>query len=211
MEPFVTVTATAAPFPRANIDTDAIIPVVFMRGPTKDMSPGLFDLWRRDAAGNANPDFVLNQPRYRDAAILVAGPNFGCGSSREAAVWALTYSGIRCVISSSFGDIFYENAFKNGLLAARVSESDAEALLAQLHTAPSPVLTVDLETRTIRRPGGAPIGFAIAENRRQAMMQGRDEIGTSLSFEPQLARFQTQDRSRRPWIYQPGSSKIRTE
>jgi 3-isopropylmalate/(R)-2-methylmalate dehydratase small subunit len=201
VEPFVTVTAVAAPLPRANIDTDAIIPVVWLRSSTKDMSKGLFELWRRDASGRENPDFVLNKPRFRNAAILVAGANFGCGSSREAAVWALTYSGIRCVIAPSFGDIFYENAFKNGLLAAIVSEPEAQVLLEDLERAPDPTLTVDLGNRRILRDGDSHLPFSIAENRRVAMMEGRDEIGTSLSFEARLREFQTRDRQCRPWVY----------
>lgn len=205
MEPFSTVTAVAAPFPQPNIDTDAIIPVTRMRGLDKDMSEGLFDLWRRDRDGRDNPDFVLNQPRYRDARIIVAAANFGCGSSREAAVWALTYSGIRCVIAPSFGDIFYENAFKNGLLAAIVEESHADDLLKYVASR-SCRLTVNLVQKTIERADCSAIPFAISDSHRQAMLDGRDEIDTSLTYEPALAAFQARDRQRRPWVYALGDA-----
>lgn len=201
MEPFVCLTAEAAPFPRANIDTDAIIPTTFMRAPSKDVSAGLFYHWRYDENGAERPEYVLNQPRYSVARIIVGGPNFGCGSSRESAVWAFMYSGIRCVISPSFGDIFYENSFKNGLLAAIVTESEGEALLAYLETAAEPVLTVDLRSCEIRRAGEAPIEFKIPESRREALMHGLDEVSQSLTFSPALTEYRDADRLRRPWVY----------
>lgn len=201
MEPFSIVTAVAAPFPRTNIDTDAIIPVTRMRGVSKDMSDGLFDLWRRDPDGRDNLDFVLNQPKYRNARIIVAAANFGCGSSREAAVWALTYSGIRCVIAPSFGDIFYENAFKNGLLAAIVTESQTDDLLKYLESQDC-ILTVNLASKMITRDQYPAIPFTISDSHRRAMMEGHDEIDTSLTYEPALTAFQERDRQRRPWVYE---------
>lgn len=201
MEPFVSITAKAAPFPRTNIDTDAIIPTTFMRAPSKDVSRGLFYHWRYDEKGDERPEYVLNQPRYRDAKIIVGGPNFGCGSSRESAVWAFTYSGFKCVISSSFGDIFYENSFKNGLLAAIVSDDDGEVLLDYLQSAADPLLTVDLRTCEIRRIGETSIKFTIPESRRDALLKGLDEISLSLTFEPNLAKYRASDRLRRPWVY----------
>lgn len=206
MKPFISVTAVAAPIPDANVDTDAIIPVTFLRGATKDVSSGLFDLMRRGSDGKPSADFSLNQPRYRDAELIVAGPNFGCGSSREAAVWALTYSGFRCVIAPSFGEIFYENAFKNGLLAAIVDTDASRALLTFVATASEPVLTVDLWDCKIRYGDGAAMGFSIADGRRDALMQGLDEIGVSLSYSRQLAEFQDRDRKARPWIYAAGAA-----
>lgn len=197
----MSITAKAAPFPRANIDTDAIIPVTFLRAPSKDVSRGLFYHWRYDEKGDERPEYILNQLRYRDANIIVGGPNFGCGSSRESAVWAFTYSGIKCVISSSFGDIFYENSFKNGLLAAIVSEDDAQELLDDLQSALDPLLTVDLRTCEIRRTGKASINFTIPTSRRDALMKGLDEISLSLTFEPNLTEYKASDRLRRPWVY----------
>lgn len=201
MQPFISVTERAAPFPRANIDTDAIIPVIYMRGATKDVSKGLFGLWRHDAAGNPRPDFVLNQPRYRSAKIIVAGANFGCGSSREAAVWALTYSGFRCVIAPSFGEIFYGNALKNGLLPAVVSDDAAAHLLDYAQSAADPLLTVDLGAQKIRMPGGGAVPLVIAEARKSDLLAGRDEIESSLMFADRLAEFQSRDRMERPWLY----------
>lgn len=201
MEPFVSIFERAAPFPRANIDTDAIIPVIYMRGTTKNVSHGLFGLWRRDIHGNEKPDFVLNQPRYAGAKILVAGPNFGCGSSREAAVWALTYSGIRCIIAPSFGEIFYENAIRNGLLPALVSETEAADLLDYIQNATEPRLTVDLNAQLIRGSDHCLVSFNIPENRKQALLAGHDEIALSLMRADELASFQIADRAARPWIY----------
>lgn len=201
MEPFVSVQEIAAPLRRSNVDTDAIIPVIFMRGSTKDVSHGLFGLWRREADGQERADFVLNLPQFRDARILVTGPNFGCGSSREAAVWALTYAGFRCVIAPSFGDIFYENALRNGLLPAIVGEADVEKISAYLDHAVNPSLLVDLPGQLISWPDGSSIPFAIPEIRKEALIAGLDEIDATLQRVDELSSFRARDALARPWIY----------
>ena len=212
MERFDRLTGIAAPLLQENINTDAIIPVPWIVNFGRDFGHGLFGNWRYDADEREKPDFILNQPPYREAKILLAGRNFGCGSSREEAVWALLDFGIRCVIAPSFGDIFFENSFKNGLLPVALAPEAVAALARMIAEAPSPVLTVDLEACTVGAPGGPPLSFAIQEGRRRNLLLGLDEIGQTLTHGADIDRFQAADRHRRPWIYAargPGQGSAR--
>jgi len=201
MEKLTRVEGVAASFRKANIDTDAIIPAPWLRSVTFDPGKGLFAEWRYDADGKEKPDFILNQEPFRRSRIIVGGINFGCGSSRENAVWALVRFGIRCVIAPSFGDIFAENSFKNGLLPLVLPEQEVDALHAHLATANDPTLTVDLEKCVIELPDGRTIGFSVPPTRRTALLEGLDEIGQSLKHDDAIRAFQERDRAARPWIY----------
>jgi 3-isopropylmalate/(R)-2-methylmalate dehydratase small subunit len=201
MEKFDRLTGIAASLLLENINTDAIIPVPWIVNFGRDFGHGLFGGWRYDAAEREKPDFVLNQPPYREARILLAGRNFGCGSSREEAVWALLGFGIRCVIAPSFGDIFFENSFKNGLLPVVLEPDGVAALARAIDEAPSPVLTVDLEACTVGAPRGPELPFTIQEGRRRNLLLGLDEVGQTLTHGADIDRFQAADRVRRPWIY----------
>ncbi len=201
MEKFTRVSGIAAPFPKANIDTDAIIPAQWLRSVSADLGKGLFGGWRYDVEGKERPDFILNQSPYRRAKIIVGGPNFGCGSSREGAVWALLRFGIRSVVAPSFGDIFFENAFKSGLLPVTLPESQVAELLEFLQTTNDPSLAVDLERCIVEMPHGVTFPFAIPHARRTALLEGLDEIGQTLRHDAAITAFQAHDREVRPWIY----------
>lgn len=202
MQKFTSVTGTAAPLIKSNIDTDVIIPAKRLVGYQRDeLGAFAFEAWRFLDGGGDNPDFVLNSPRYRGAPILVTGSNFGCGSSRESAVWALAGIGIRCIIAPSFGDIFYNNTFQNGVLAITLPQADVDAIGAELEAAATPETTVDLRQQSITLPSGRVMPFAIDAERREALLEGRDEIGMTLARESEIATFQTLDRAVRPWIY----------
>lgn len=201
MEPFVRLTAVAAPLDVPNVDTDRIIPARFLREPR---GPGyarlLFHDVRFTPDGAERGDFVLNQPAYRDARILVAAENFGCGSSREMAVWALSAYGIRAVIAPSLGDIFSENCAKNGLLPVTLPVEAVAALRRQLHEHPGAHLTVDLEAQTITAPDGAKHVFEIDAFRKAMLRSGRDEITLTLGYESALAAFEARRRREVPWL-----------
>ena len=201
MERFTKLTGVAVPLMRANIDTDVIIPIDRMIGhDRKDLGRFAFEALRYLDRKEENPDFVLN--RRRGAKILIAGPNFGCGSSREGAVWALWEYGIRCVIAPSFGDIFFNNCFKNGLLPIVLPAARVEELARQVAAAPEPaLLTVDLERRVIQTADGGEVAFEVAAAEREALLAGLDPIGMTLTRERDIAAFQARDRERRPWIY----------
>jgi 3-isopropylmalate/(R)-2-methylmalate dehydratase small subunit len=200
--PFSNFTGIAAPLPLANVNTDAIIPAAFLRSTKADLAAGLFARWRFDEAGNEVPEFVLNRPACRGATILLAGPNFGCGSSREAAAWALVRSGFRCVAAPSFADIFYENAFRNGLLAAIVSPEDLARAAETAESAQAGALfSVDLPAATLTGPDGRVVPFAVPDFRRDALLRGDDEIATTLRFVDDIADFVARDRLARPWIH----------
>jgi len=201
MEKFTRVSGVAAPFPQANIDTDAIIPAQWLRSVSADLGKGLFGGWRYDGQGRERPDFILNQSRYREAKIIVGGPNFGCGSSREGAVWALQGFGIRCVVAPSFSDIFFENSFKNGLLPVALPEAQIRELLKFLETTNDPSLVVDLESCVVETPQGRRFPFVIPPARRTALLEGLDEIGQTLRHETAIAAFQARDREARRWIH----------
>ena len=204
MEKFVKLTGVAAPLMRPNVDTDVIIPIRRLvmedRG---QIGAYAFEPWRYLDDGSDNPDFVWNDPAYRGAPILIAGRNFGCGSSREGAVWALWQSGVRVVIASDFGDIFFNNCFKNGLLAIVLAAETVDALAAQTAAGR---FTVDLEALRLTAPDGAEIAFEVDPLQRDALLQGLDEIAMTLRRGDAIAAFQATDRERRPWIYQIGAA-----
>jgi 3-isopropylmalate/(R)-2-methylmalate dehydratase small subunit len=200
MQPFTTIRATAAPLPLDNIDTDAITPSAAGKSTSVDLGAMLFNNSRYHLDGTENAQFVLNQPKYRYSQILVAGRNFGCGSSRERAVWALQKFGIRCVIAPSFADIFYDNAFQNGLLPVTLAAPEWEALLESLGPTDATV-TVDLVECYVQGPTGPRLTFTVPPERRVALLEGLDEIDVMLRLESDSEAFERQDRNRRPWIY----------
>jgi 3-isopropylmalate/(R)-2-methylmalate dehydratase small subunit len=204
MDKVTVVEGVAAHFRQPNIDTDAIISAPYQRSLKHNPGDGLFANWRYDLDGRENPDFILNRPPYRDSRILVGGANFGCGSSREFAVWAIKGFGIGCVIAESFGDIFYENSFKNGILPITLSAQQIAALHDHLERSNDPTLTVDLTICEIRLPNGENIPFAIPASRRNALLQGLDEIGQTLSNEADIASFDRDLQAEQPWIYNVG-------
>jgi 3-isopropylmalate/(R)-2-methylmalate dehydratase small subunit len=201
MEKFTTLTAIACPLGLSNVDTDQLLPARFLKIARAAGLGGylLHDL-RRDEAGHERPDFPLNKPQWRDARILVAGRNFGGGSSREAAVYAIVDSGIRCVIAPSFGDIFSQNAVKNGLLAAVVSEKDASEISAAIAGDPRAPVMVDLEGRTIGL-AGSTYAFLVDSAARQRLLNGWDDLDLTRSFGRQIADFRSDDCSRNAWKY----------
>ncbi|AOB30507.1 hypothetical protein AKI39_07070 [Bordetella sp. H567] len=197
-----------AVMPMADINTDAIIPSVWLRTATADMGKGLFGGYRYDEQGRERPDFVLNREPYRHARILLADENFGCGSSREAAVWALAQFGIGCVLAPSFADIFYENAFRNGLVAAIIEPRSYQALRAAAQAcedaAPgrgAPLCRVDLATATVTGPDGAVHTFTIPASRAQALMRGDDEIAMTLSHLPAIEAHYERMRAEAGWLF----------
>jgi 3-isopropylmalate/(R)-2-methylmalate dehydratase small subunit len=206
VEKFTRLTGVAVPLMQPNIDTDAITPGRFL---TMTMAAGkasfgasLFADWRFDSNDEPKPDFVLNDPAYDGAAILVAGDNFGCGSSREHAVWGLAAYGIRCVIAPSFGEIFYNNCFVNGLLPVSFAGEQVQAIADQLSAGiGGRSMTIDLEAQKITRPDGSELAFEIDAARREALLEGLDAIGMTLKLADEIAAFQAEDRERRPWIY----------
>ena len=202
MDAFIRHVGTAAALMRENIDTDAIISAqVMVGGQVSEPGKVLFTRWRYRLDGSENGEFVLNQSRFRAATILVSAANFGCGSSREHAVWALTDYGIRCVIAPSFGEIFYDNAFQNGLLLASVAAGDSERVAAALEQAEAPVLEVDLEQRLITLPGGTTVAFDVPDERRQSLLRGLDELDLLLNRSDRQMAWASADRDNRPWIY----------
>jgi 3-isopropylmalate/(R)-2-methylmalate dehydratase small subunit len=205
MRKFEVITAVAAPLLRANVDTDAIIPSREMKSVSKTgLADGLFAGWRYTTIGGRepNPHFVLNQPAYRPAQILMAGENFGCGSSREHAVWALYEYGIRAVIAPSFAPIFYGNCVGNGIVPARLAEAAIARLAAAVAQDPSSNrLTVDLHARTVSLPGLGSFAFEIDAQSRQLLLQGLDPIDLTLSKRTLIEAFVSRDRIARPWIY----------
>ena len=195
-------TGAAAPLMRINVDTEVIIPINRLIGHKRgELGRFCFEPWRYTGDGTENPEFVLNQARYRDAKILVAGDNFGCGSSREHAVWSLAEFGFRCIIAPSFGDIFYWNCFQNGVLPIRLPEEQVKEIAAEIEAAEKPLVTVDLEAQTITTPSGLNIVFATDPERRDALLEGIDEIGMTLKLDTQIRAHRRQDRENRPWIY----------
>ena len=202
MEKFTKLTGVAAPMDVINVDTDQIIPKLHLRTIKRTgLGKVLFDELRFNLDGTEKPGFILNQAPYRDAQILVAGDNFGCGSSREHAPWALLDFGIRCVISSSFADIFYNNCFKNGILPIAVSADELGALMADASDRENPVLTVDLQAQQITRPNGATVRFAIDEFRRECLLDGLDDIGLTMQKVDRIDAFEARQREQQPWLY----------
>ena len=200
MDKFIKLTGVAAPLPIVNIDTDMIIPKDYLKTIKRTgLAKGLFAEMRLNEDGTENPDFVLNKPAYRNAQILVAGDNFGCGSSREHAPWALLDFGIRCVISTSFADIFYNNCFKNGILPIKVSQEELDKLMDDAERGANATLTVDLEAMEIRGPDGGVITFDLDEFKRHCLLNGLDDIGLTLEKAPSIDRFEKQNAESRPW------------
>jgi 3-isopropylmalate/(R)-2-methylmalate dehydratase small subunit len=207
VEPFSRLTAVAAPIDWANVDTDRIIPARFLRKPQgPELAAYLFHDVRFDAQGAPRPEFVLNQPAYRDARILVAAPNFACGSSREAAVWTLMAAGIRAVIAPSFGDIFASNAVKNGLLPVVLPPPVVAGILERLHAAPGSRMAVDLHAQTVGGADGATHGFSIDPFPRYCLLNGLDELGYTLGFAAQIADFERRYERERPYTAEPAPS-----
>ncbi|MBO9766429.1 MULTISPECIES: 3-isopropylmalate dehydratase small subunit [Xanthomonas] len=211
MTPFTQHTGLVAPLDRANVDTDQIIPKQFLKSIKRTgFGPNLFDEWRyldigepgRDNSTRPlNPEFVLNFPRYQGASVLLARENFGCGSSREHAPWALDEYGFRTVIAPSFADIFYNNSFKNGLLPIVLAEAQVDALFEQCLATEGYQLTVDLAAQCVRRPDGVEYGFDIDAFRKHCLLNGLDDIGLTLQDADAIGRFEQGHRARQPWLF----------
>ena len=200
MDKFTTLTAVAAPMPIVNVDTDMIIPKQYLKTIKRTgLGTGLFAEMRYRDDGSENPDFVLNRPAYRKASILVAGDNFGCGSSREHAPWALKDFGITCVISTSFADIFYNNCFQNGILPIVVSTEDLEKLLDDASRGANATLTVDLDSQEIRGPDGGTVTFDIDPYRKHCLLNGLDGIGLTMQKGAEIDAFESRNQAERPW------------
>ncbi|WP_374472030.1 3-isopropylmalate dehydratase small subunit [Phenylobacterium sp.] len=200
MEAFIRLDAKAAPLPLANIDTDQIIPKQFLKTVEREgLGRGLFYDFRFDEAGKEKPDFVLNRPEYRGAGVLVAGDNFGCGSSREHAPWALMDFGIRCVISTSFADIFYNNCFQNGLLPVVLKAEEVQQLLDEARGG-NHVVSVDLEAQTVTSPSGAVFRFEIDAQRKEKMLKGLDAIGETLQRAQAIDVYEMKRALAQPWL-----------
>jgi len=203
MEPLREVEGTAAPLMRANVDTDVIIPMGrLLRAARDELGRYAFEPLRYREDGSENPDFVLNQPAFRDAPILLGGRNFGCGSSREMAVWAIKGMGIRCVIAPSFGTIFQNNCFQNSVLPIELPEETVEAMAAEAREGGANArFTVDLAANHITCPSGRTIAFEVMAARREALLEGLDDIGMTMRRADAIATFQARDRTARPWIH----------
>ena len=194
-------TGLVAPLDRANVDTDQIIPKQFLKRIERTgFGQFLFFDWRYLSDGQPNPSFILNEPRFQGASILIADKNFGCGSSREHAPWALLDFGIRCVIAPSFADIFYNNCFKNGILPIALPQADVDKLMDDAERGANAVISVDLEKQEIRGPDGGCIKFDIDPFRKQCLLNGWDDIGLTLRHEKDISSFESQRRLSQPWV-----------
>jgi 3-isopropylmalate/(R)-2-methylmalate dehydratase small subunit len=201
MRKFTTLTGVAAPLPMINIDTDKIIPKQYLKTIERSgLGKGLFDEMRYHGDGSENAEFILNQPAYRQAKILITGDNFGCGSSREHAPWALLDFGISCIIAEDFADIFYNNCFKNGVLPIRLDAATIEQLMADAQNGANAVFTIDLENQTISRPDGHSVAFEIDPFRKHCLLNGLDDIGLTLEKAPAIDRFEHRQRVSQPWL-----------
>jgi len=211
MKPFTTLVGIVVPLDRANVDTDQIIPKQFLKSIRRTgFGENLFDAWRFLDEGSMgqtpnerkiNRQFVLNQPRYQGASVLLARANFGCGSSREHAVWALDEYGIRCVIAPSFADIFFNNCFKNGLLPIVLDEKIVNKMFAEIDKNPGYAVTIDLPSQTVQLPDGSRIAFAIEANRKECLINGLDEIGMTLQSADVIRAYESKQRAWRPWLF----------
>jgi len=201
MDKFDKLTGVAAPMDMINIDTDKIIPKLHLRTIKRTgLGSVLFEEMRFEPDGSEKPDFILNKPPYRDSKIIVAGDNFGCGSSREHAPWALLDFGIRCVISTSFADIFYNNCFKNGILPIRVTKDQLDALMADASDTENPELTVDLVNMQISRPNGVTVPFELDAFRRECLLGGLDDIGLTMQKGNKIDSFEAKQKDSQPWL-----------
>ena len=202
IEKYDTLKAVAIPLDRGNVDTDAIIPARFLKTIKRTgLGEGLFYAWRFDELGKEVPEFVLNKAPYRGGKILVTGENFGCGSSREHAVWSLMDFGIRVVIAPSFGDIFYNNGLKNGLLPVRLAAGEVRGLIGRLEDSPGCEISVDLPSQKVTGPGGAVYPFDIGSFPKECLLKGLDEIALTLKHEPDIARYERERKARSPWLF----------
>lgn len=218
MEPFRVLNAVVAPLDRANIDTDAIIPKQFLKSIQRaGFGPNLFDEWRYMDKGEPgkscqgrpiNPDFILNQPRYKEAKILLARDNFGCGSSREHAPWALLDYGFRVIIAPSFADIFFNNCFKNGILPVVLDNKTVEKLLQETMATPGYRLTVDLESSMVITSVGRKFAFTVGPFQRHCLLNGLDNIGLTLEHEVKIKAFEIQSRKNKPWAFIPEDADL---
>jgi 3-isopropylmalate/(R)-2-methylmalate dehydratase small subunit len=201
VEKFDKLTGVAAPMNMINVDTDMIIPKNFLKTIKRSgLGKNLFDEMRYDRDGKENPDFILNKSAYRQAKIIVAGDNFGCGSSREHAPWALLDFGIRCVISTSFADIFYNNCFKNGILPIKVTKEQLDDLMDDAERGSNATLTIDLESQTIQGPDGGEVKFEIDEFKKHLLLNGLDDIGLTLQKSNKVDSFEAQQNANQPWL-----------
>ena len=201
MDKFTKLSGVAAPMPRTNVDTDAIIPKQYLKAIKRTgMKAGLFFEWRTRQDGSENPDFVLNKPAYRNAKIMVAGANFGCGSSREHAPWALLDFGIRCVIAPSFGDIFFNNCFKNGMLPIVLPQEQVDELMKDAEKGANATVGIDLEKQEITRPDGGVIKFNVDSFRKYCLLNGFDDIGLTLREKSKIDGFEAERRQSMPWL-----------
>jgi 3-isopropylmalate/(R)-2-methylmalate dehydratase small subunit len=201
MEPFIKLDGVAAPLNMINVDTDMIIPKQYLKTIHRTgLGKALFFEMRYDDKGVETPDFVLNKPAYRKAQILVAGDNFGCGSSREHAPWALLDFGIRCVIAPSFADIFYGNCFKNGILPIKLPQSEVDKLMDDAERGANATLSIDLEKQEIRGPDGGVIKFEVDAFRKQCLLNGWDDIGLTMRAENKIDAYEARHKLETPWV-----------
>jgi 3-isopropylmalate/(R)-2-methylmalate dehydratase small subunit len=201
MDKFKKVDGVAAPLPILNVDTDMIIPKQFLKTIKRTgLGKNLFDEMRFTKEGAEIPDFVLNKPQYRNAEILVAGDNFGCGSSREHAPWAIADFGIKVIISTSFADIFYNNCFKNGILPIKLSQTDVDKLMDDAERGANATVSVDLEVQEIKGPDGGTISFDIDPFRKHCLMEGLDDVGLTLQKEEKITSFEQTRGTEQPWL-----------
>ncbi len=202
MEKFTTLTAIAAPLPMINVDTDKIIPARWLKTIKRTgLGPALFEAIRYKKDGSEDPDFILNKEPYRNAKILVTGENFGCGSSREHAPWALLDFGFRCIIAPDFADIFYSNSFKNGILLIKLPQETVDKLMSDAEKGANARLTVDLERQVIVRPDGEEVHFDIDPFRKHCLLNGLDEIGLTLQKADAISGYESQHKSSTPWLF----------
>jgi len=201
MEPFTTLSGVAAPLPIVNVDTDMIIPKQFLKTIKRTgLGKALFYEMRTRPDGSRNPDFVLNRPAYANAKILISGANFGCGSSREHAPWALLDFGIRCIIAPSYADIFFNNCFKNGVLPIVLPQADVDKLLDDAARGANATVSIDLASQEIRGPDGGCIKFDVDPFRKQCLLNGWDDIGLTLRQESKISAFETARKTQMPWM-----------
>lgn len=202
MDKFTSLRGVAAPLPMINVDTDAIIPKQFLKTLTRvGLGKHLFTEMRYTDDGSENPDFVLNKEPYRKAAILVAGENFGCGSSREHAPWSLLDFGIRCVIAPSYADIFFNNCFKNGILPIVLPQEQVDELMQDAEKGANAIVTVDLEKQEITRPDGEVIHFDVDPFRKHCLLNGLDDVGLTLEKAASVSAYEDRQKSEQPWLY----------
>ncbi len=202
MDKFTTLRGIAEPLPMINVDTDMIIPKQFLKTIQRSgLGKNLFDEMRYDDNGTEKPDFVLNRPAYREAVILVTGDNFGCGSSREHAPWALLDFGIRCVIAPSFADIFYNNCFKNGILPIILPQEQVDLLMDDANRGANAMITVDLVAQEITGPDGGLVHFDIEPFRKQCLLEGLDDIGLTLAKSDSIDSFEARQKTAQPWLH----------